>query len=174
MAHVQASSMIQHHIENMVNLSTHSTTCKTSLLHKKQKLCITFPWAGWPFRVWPLWPSFHYLHPWPIHDYHPVCSLSLPPPPSLWTFSYTPLPVFHIAFTLVSWILCAIWNKGILWTLWKYPVHPCCCSKVPWTLLTWEWALTTSLSLTSSHPKSQCMDSFLCLLLPAVLGTHPK
>lgn len=139
---------------------------------EKQKSHITFTWAGWPFRVWPLWSNFHYLHPWPSCDNHPARSLSLPPPPSLWTFSYTPLPVFHMPFPLISWISHVIRNKVVLCTIWESTLtHLCCCPKVPWT--PWEQAVTTSLSL-SSHPKPQCRDSLLCLLLPAVPGTHSK
>lgn len=134
---VQTSSMRWHHIESIVNLPTfHTLTCapqKIKLVHNS-----TFPWAGWPFRVQLLWPSFHYSCPWPSHGCPLICLLNLTVSPGLHSFCYILilLPVFHLSFFLVSSISSVIQGHPLskLWKVLPSPTHPWCCSKVLWPL----------------------------------------
>lgn len=111
--HVQVSSVMQHHIEIMVNLSTYTTTCMARLLQKKSKYKDLF--HGW-VDLQNLTSQTQHLGcmSLAIMGQSP-CMFAKPAP------SFKPLnlllylsPVFHTAFSLVSLTSSVIEDKGIL------------------------------------------------------------
>lgn len=119
--HMQASSVMEHHIENMVNLSTHRTTCIASSLQKKSKYKELFHGLGGPSKsgLSDLASRTYVL------GHYVAITLYVRRTYSLNLLLYWS-PVFHTAFSLVSLTSSVIENKGIPWTLCESP-HPGLC-----------------------------------------------
>lgn len=140
-AHLQASSMMEHHIENIVNLSTHSTTSMANLLQKKWKYKELFHGMGGPskFDLSDLASRTHVL------GHHVTITLYV-------HRTYLLLQAFEAFVILVSSfphsILSSLIDFKCYWKQ-RHPLNPLWKSP-PWStsdasprflghLLTWEW-----------------------------------